>query len=106
MFSWDFNTATLTAIGVQIVVFIGYLIKTNGKAHAAHELAEKAQKRADEAHMSIAAVNASLSMTREQVAREHPGHDALGAMEERLTTEIHSIRERLDQFIDGRRGAR
>lgn len=103
-FSFDWNLATLSVIALQIIVFIAYLIKTNGKAHAAHELAEKAQKRADDAHTSIAAVNASLSMTREQVAREHPSHTALGAMEERLTDEIHRLGSRLDQFIDGRKG--
>lgn len=103
-FSFDWNLATLVAIGVQIIVFIGYLIKTNGKAHAAHELAEKANKRAEDAHMSIAAVNASLSMTREQVAREHPDHDALELMEKRLTEEIHRIGNRLDQIVDRRPG--
>lgn len=103
MFSWDFNTATLTAIGVQIVFLIVYLVKTNGRANAAFELADKALKRADEAHEKIVLANAGVSMLREKVAGEHPDHTALAAMEQRLIGEIHSLRDRLDQIVDGRR---
>ena len=99
-FSWDWNLATLIAIGVQIVFLIVYLVKTNGKAHSAYALAEDALERADKAHESIMVVNASMSLLREQVVRDHPSHFALSAMEKRLTEEIHRVGNRLDQALD------
>jgi len=39
--SWDFNTATLTAIGLQVVLLIAFLVRTHTKANGAHELALK-----------------------------------------------------------------
>lgn len=99
-FSWDLNTATLIAIAVQIVFLIVYLVKTNGKAHAAYERAEKAEKLAAEAHEKVSLVQAGVAMLREQVAKDHPDHDMLGDMEARLTKEIHRLGDRLDRFIN------
>lgn len=48
MFSWDFNTATLTAIGIQIVLLIAFLVRTHVKANSAHELAVKIEAATDE----------------------------------------------------------
>lgn len=98
-FSWDFNTATLLAIGVQIVVVIVYLVKTNGKAAAAYQLAEEAKKDVKDLSIQIAATAGNLSLLREQVAREHPDHDALEAMEKRLTREIHRTIDRVDRLL-------
>lgn len=53
MFSWDFNTATLSFIGLQIVLLIVFLVKTNGKASIAHDLATEAKKLANDAHTNI-----------------------------------------------------
>jgi len=46
-FSWDFNTATLIAIVLNFVGVIVFLVRTDGKAKAAYDLAEKAQDRMD-----------------------------------------------------------
>ena len=99
-FSWDLNTATLIAIGVQVVIVIVYLVKTNGKAISAYGLAAKAYKKADEAHEKISIVSASLGLHREQVAKEYIDRDALGEMEDRLMNAITELRKRVDKLID------
>lgn len=103
-FSWDINTATLLAIGLQIVVLTIFLSKLNARANSAYELAEKAHRRADDAHTAVIAVSANIALLREQVARENPNHKALGDMEQRLTTEIHRITDRMDDFISSLSG--
>jgi len=99
-FSWDFNTATLIAIGVQVVIVIVYLVKTNGKATSAYELADKADKKADEAHEKLSIVQASLGLHREQVAKEYVDRDALREMEDRLMDALSELRKRVDKLID------
>lgn len=101
-FSWDFNTATLLAIGIQIVLLVAFLVKIHGKANAAFDMAEKALERADEAHEKIILTNASISLLREHVAREYPDNEALGKMEKRIIEEVHRINERIDEFLDRR----
>jgi len=96
-FSWDFNTATLLGIGTQIVILIVFLVKTNGKANEALKCAEAAQVDIEKLATQVAALTGNLSLLREQVAREHPDHDALAAMEKRLTREIHRLADRLDK---------
>ena len=100
--SWDLNTATLLAIGAQIVLVVVYLVKTNGKASAAYSLAKEAKADAKEAQIQAAAVMGNLSLLRETVAREHPNQDDLTNMENRLTVEIHRISDRLDEIFDKR----
>ena len=99
-FSWDFNTATLIAIGVQIVVFVVYLVKTNGTANSAFDLAKAAHRKATDAHEKISIVSASLALHREQVAKEYVDRDALREMEERIMDAIGDLRKRVDKLID------
>jgi len=96
-FSWDFNTATLLAIAAQIIIFIVYLVKTNGKAVAAYELAEKAMDRAEEAHSAVAAAMAGTSLLREHVATEYIDRQDLRDMEKRLTDLIKEVGARVDK---------
>lgn len=105
-FTWDFNTATLVAIGVQIIIFIVYLVKTNGTAKealaaagAADERAGNAYARADEAHEKITLVHAALALHREHVAREYHDKEELRQMETRLGGLIRETETRLASSI-------
>lgn len=109
-FSWDFNTATLIAIGIQVVALIVFLVRTHSKANAAQEAAEeakvaaeKAHKRADEAHLAVGVATAGLSLFREQVAANYVDREALREMEQRLTDAINRLGDRLDQSMHGPR---
>lgn len=107
-FTWDFNTATLVAILVQIVVTVSYMVKTNGTAKEALGIGKKALARADEAHEKIVVLGAALALHREHVASEYHDKAELRQMESRLaglikdtetrlTNSINSINGRLDE---------
>lgn len=98
MLSWDFNTATLTAIVVQIIIVVVSVVRTQTKAEGAIQLAQDAKERADDAHEKIALVNASIGMVREQYVH----NDDLRNMEARLTATINKVGDRLDQALDRR----
>lgn len=98
-FSWDFNTATLSLIVLQIIAFVVFIIRTHGRANGAYELAEKAHKRADEAHIAVGAYNAAHMLFREHVAAEYVDREALREMENRLTSAIDRLGDRLDQSM-------
>lgn len=100
--TWDFNTATLSFVAVNIVIGLWSLFKTSAKANSAYELAEKASKRVEELHQSVMLTTANISLLREKVAGEYPNHEAIEAMEQRLIAEIHRLSDRLDQILDRR----
>lgn len=95
-FSWDFNTTALIALGGQIVLLIVSLVRTSGKANNAFSLAMEAKQDAKDVSVQVGALTGNIAMLREQVAREHPNRQALQDMEERLTTEIHRVSDRID----------
>lgn len=105
-FTWGFNTATLVAIGVQIVIFIVYLVKTNGYAKDALRAAKSASERAEEAHEKIALVQAALALHREHVAREYHDKIELRQMEARIENSLQDMEKRLTGRIENlsRRG--
>lgn len=98
--SWDVNVVAgiglLIVIGVQIVGIIVFLVKTNSKAKSAHEMAQKAQDRADDAHEKIAIHQSALSVFREEVARDYIDRVDLDKMEQRLTAAINRLGDRID----------
>lgn len=100
--TWDFNTATLSFIAVNIIIGLWSIFKTHARANAAYELAQDAEKSAKEAHAAIALMSANLSLLREQVAGDYPDHETMAAMEKRLIAEIHRLSDRLDQVLDRR----
>ena len=97
-FSWDFNTATLLLVIVQIVAFVVFIVRTHGVAQAASEMADKAHKRADDAHIAIVAYNATLMMFKEHVAAEYVDKNSLRDMEGRLVDAINRLGDRLDRI--------
>ena len=100
-FSWDFNTATLSLIAIQIVGFVVYLVRTSNKAEAAHQAAQEAQESADKAHLNISAHQANLSLFREQVAANYVDRDALRDIKRELIDAINKLGDRMDQAING-----
>jgi hypothetical protein len=99
--SWDFNTATLSLIAIQIVGFVVYLVRTSNKAEAAHQAAQDAQESADKAHLNISAHQANLSLFREQVAANYVDRDALRDIKRELIDAINKLGDRMDQSING-----
>lgn len=100
--SWDFNATAISFIIVNILVGLWSVFRTMAQAKSAYELADKANKRADEAHAAIILTNANISILREKIAGEYPDHGAIEAMEKRLIAEIHRVSDRLDQILDRR----
>lgn len=103
-FSWDFNTATLLAIGTQIVVTVVYLVKTANAAKSAYDLAKEAKDLAIEALEKNAVLHGLLSLHREQVAREHPDKEALREMKTELLASINGLSKRIDEALDRGKG--
>jgi len=108
-FSWDFNTATLTLIALQIIGFVVFVTRTHGRANGAYdkaeeacESAEKAHKRADEAHLAVAAYNAAHMLFREHVAQNYVDREALRETEQRLIDTINRIGDRIDKALHDR----
>lgn len=101
--SWDFNTATLVAIGTHIVAVIVFMVRTNSRAQSAYDMADKAQKRADEAHTSLAAHQAAFNLFQVHVATEYVDRDALREMEGRIHEDIGLLTERIDKVLDSRK---
>jgi hypothetical protein len=99
MFSWDLNTGTLVAIGVQIVVIIVFMVRTANRAQTAYEAAIEARRVADDAHDKIAAVTGLLALHREQVAREFVDKDALREMKNDLMDSINHLSDRIDEAL-------
>ena len=104
-FSWDVNVAALTGVIVLILLVIGhiiavtiYLVKTNGTAHDAKSLAQKAHDHAEQAHVQISVLSGAIALVREQYVKE----DDLRHMEDRLTAAIDKLGKRLDQILDRR----
>ena len=91
VFSWDFNTATLAAIGLQTIYLVTHLVATHIRAKSAYELAK-------DAHEKIALINAAIALVREQYVH----NDDLRAMEARLMAHIDKVGDRLDNALDRR----
>jgi hypothetical protein len=105
-FSWDFNVAALGAILVTIIIqsisLVVYLVKTNGKAHSAHDLAKDAMERIDESDEKIAAQMAVHSLFREQVAREYVSREVLHEILDPIRDSINGLSDRIDTALDRR----
>lgn len=98
-FSWDINTATLLAIGTQIVVTVVFLVKTANKAEAAGELAKEAKKIALEALEKNALLHSLLGLHREQVAKEYVDKETLREMEDRIAGSLNRLSDRIDEAL-------
>ncbi len=97
--SWDFNTATLTLIGLQVLGFVVFIVRTHNRANEAHEAAEKAQKRAEDANLGVTVNSANLAMFREQVASDYVDRDALRDIKRELIDAINRLGDRVDQSL-------
>lgn len=102
MFSWDFNTATLLAILVQIVVSVAFVVRADGRSKTAAETAQEAHAMAKEAHEKIAIVQASLSLHREQVAREYIDRDAMREFKDEVMGGLKDLGRRIDEVLKTR----
>lgn len=92
-FTWDFNTATLLAIATQIILSLTFIIRTASKAATAHDLAATTSER-------LAALSASFSLFREQVARDYVDNIELRAMKDELMGSLNRISERIDKVLE------
>lgn len=104
LFSWDFNTATLLAIGTQIVLTVVYVVKAANSAKTALDLAEEAKKLAVEALDKNAILHGLLGLHREQVAKEYVDKETLREMEDRIAGSINRLSDRIDEALNRGRG--
>lgn len=95
-FTWDFNTATLLAIGFQVVLLVIFLVKTANTAKTAMQKAKEAFDYAEEAHTKIAAVTGNLALHREQVARDYVDRDDLRDLKDM----IEQLGRRIDTLVE------
>lgn len=74
------------------------ITKAEARAEAADDLAQEAKKDAHEASEKIALLSASFGMYREQIARDYIHREVMREVEDRLTSAINGLGERLDRF--------
>lgn len=98
-FTWDFNPATLLSIGIAALAVIRFALKASEDAHSARRIAEVAQRRADTAHDAVQALQASLAAYREVQAERLVSREVLREVEERLTSSIDRLGDRLDTLV-------
>lgn len=98
--NWDFNAATLLAIGAQVVLIIVFMVKTANTAKSAMALAREAMASANEAHKNVAALHGLLSLHKETVAREFVDKEALREMKSELLDSINRLSDRIDDVLD------
>ena len=94
--SWDFGTATLSLIAIQIIGFIVFVVRVNSKADAALGEAKEAQEEANRAQMSAAAQSANLALFREQVAANYVDRESIREIKRELIDAINTLGDRLD----------
>ena len=98
-------TAGVTVVSFWIA-FSDRISKSHAHAESAMVEAKYASKRADEAHVSLAALTGAFSLYREQVAREYVQRDVLEQTENRIMSAISQITDRLDKVLSNRPGGR
>ena len=97
--SWDFGTATLSLIAIQIIGFIVFVVRTHTRANEAHEMAKEMQEELDKAKLSISALGANLSLHREQVAANYVDREAMRDIKRELIEAINKLGDRVDQSL-------
>lgn len=102
-FTWDFNTATLSFIIVQIAATIIWAVRTANTANGADKIARDARKLAQEAHEKIATLHGIVGLHKEAVARDYVDREAVREMKEDLMDAINRLSDRLDQVLDRER---
>ncbi len=102
-FSWDFNTATLLAVGANFVFAVVFMVRSDGRARNAQAIAVEARKMASDAHDKIAALHGIVSLHKEQIARDYIDKEALRDMERRLSDDINRLGDRIDEALDRRK---
>lgn len=96
--------AVVVAIGAIIAIikmtnfYSDRITKAEGQAKAAREIAEEAKKDAHEASQKIEILSAGFGMYREQIARDYIHREVMREVEDRLTSAINGLGERLDRF--------
>ena len=96
--------AVAVAIGALIAIiklsnfYSDRITKAEGAAKAAAEIAQEAKKDAHEAAEKIALLSASFGLYREQIARDYIHREVMREVEDRLTSAINGLGERLDRF--------
>lgn len=97
-------SAVAIAIGaaVSIVTFwtrySDRITKAEGQTKAAREIAEEAKKDAHEAAQKAEILGAAFGLYREQIARDYIHREVMREVEDRLTSAINGLGERLDRF--------
>lgn len=96
--------AVALAIGsvISIVTFwtrySDRITKAEAIAKNAIEVAQEAKKDAHETSEKIAILSASFGLYREQIARDYIHREVMREVEDRLTSAINGLGERLDRF--------
>jgi biopolymer transport protein ExbB/TolQ len=96
--------AVAIAIGAMIAIvkmsnfYSDRITKAEEKGRQAIEIAQEAKKDAHDAAEKIAIQSASFGLYREQIARDYIHREVMGEVEDRLTSAIDRLGERLDRF--------
>lgn len=101
MISWE-HTGTVLAIVGQIVVIVAFIVRIEGRAKTAADTARDAHNMAKDAHEKIAIVQASLSLHREQVAREYIDRDAMREFKDEVMGGLKDLGRRIDEVLKER----
>jgi biopolymer transport protein ExbB/TolQ len=96
--------AVAVAIGALIAIiklsnfYSDRITKAQGSAKVAAEIAQEARKDAHDTAEKIALLSASFGLYCEQIARDYVHREVMREVEDRLTSAINGLGERLDRF--------
>ncbi len=89
-FSAEVTLGFLLLLCSYLVIVTAFIVRTNGRANEAHDMAKDAQT-------GVSVQQAALSLFREQVATQYVDRQDLRDMESRLTDAINKLGDRLDK---------
>lgn len=95
----DFITWGAVALAVGLLIsIITFWTRYSDRITKAEATASNALEIAQEASEKIALLSASFGMYREQIARDYIHREVMREVEDRLTSAINGLGERLDRF--------
>lgn len=98
-FTWEFNPASVIALIGGAATVVAFWLRSSDVAKQSLQEARDAQKRADQAHESIALLQAAISSYREVQAERLVSREVLREVEDRLAGSIDRLGDRLDNLV-------
>lgn len=106
MIEWS-TIAAGASVCAMAIAFATFWVKFGGRLARAEADAKAAQKTADvavdaakEANEKVVVLSAAFGLYREQVAKEYIHREAMREVEDRLTSAIERLGDRLDRFFE------